>query len=55
MNKNKTGIKIKKTVIFEKLTVEEAKKVIGRADPDGNCTQDLGICGNGGPPTINDC
>ena len=47
MTKNKTVTKNTAKIIFEKLTVEEEKKVKGTGTPDTNCTV--------GPPNIMDC
>ncbi len=47
MTKSKTETKSKTKIIFEKLTVEEEKKVRGSGTPDGICYA--------GPPSIFDC
>ena len=55
MTKSKTETKKKAKIIFEKLTVEEEKNVLGSATPDGVCGPELENCGHAGPPTILDC
>jgi hypothetical protein len=47
MNNSKTETKSKAKIIFEKLTVEEEKKVRGSSLPDKLCYA--------GPPNIFDC
>lgn len=54
MTKNK-AIGSKSKIIFEKLTVEEEKKVYGSANPDGICGPELDACGTGSPPSLMDC
>ena len=47
MTKSKSDSKSKTKIIFEKLTVEEEKKVMGTGLPDSICQV--------GPPSIMDC
>lgn len=47
MTKSKTETRSKAKIIFEKLTVEEEKKVLGTGNPDPNCYA--------GPPNVLDC
>jgi hypothetical protein len=47
MTKSKTETRKTAKIIFEKLTVEEEKKVKGTGTPDTHCTA--------GPPNIMDC
>jgi len=47
MIKSKTETRSTAKIIFEKLSVEEEKKVQGTGTPDTNCLA--------GPPTILDC
>lgn len=47
MTNSKTETKSKAKIIFEKLTVEEEKKVKGTGTPDSNCLA--------GPPNVMDC
>ncbi len=51
--KNETVSKAK--IIFEKLTVEEEKKVHGSGTPDGACGPEADACGVAGPPSLLDC
>jgi hypothetical protein len=47
MTKSKTETKSKTKIIFEKLTVEEEKKVLGSSLPDNLC--------HVSPPSLLDC
>lgn len=47
MTKSKTETKSKTKIIFEKLTVEEEKKVLGSGNPGTSC--------QASPPTLMDC
>ena len=47
MTNSKTETKSKTKIIFEKLTVEDEKKVLGSGLPDDLC--------HIGPPTLFDC
>ena len=47
MTRSKTETVIKSKIIFEKLTVEEEKKVRGSSTPDKLC--------QAGPPNLLDC
>jgi hypothetical protein len=55
MTKSKIETKSKAKIIFEKLTVEEEKKVRGSATPDGYCGPALDACGLAGPPSLMEC
>ena len=55
MTKSKTETKNKVKIIFEKLTVEDEKKVRGSATPDGVCGPYLEACSHVGEPTLLDC
>ena len=47
MTKSKTETRKTAKIIFEKLTVEEEKKVMGTGSPDSIC--------QAGPPSLMDC
>jgi hypothetical protein len=47
MTRSKTETVIKSKIIFEKLTVEEEKNVLGSGNPDKLC--------QAGPPSVVDC